>query len=378
MITTSRRALLAAATALGIALSLAPAAQASVPDTPDATAQAVGGVYALAKAGDRVILGGTFTRFGGIARANVAAALPDGTVDRTFNPGTNGVVRAVAVSEDGSTVFLGGLFTTAGGQPRANLAAVDAVTGEALASWRADTAGAYPDVNSLAVDGNRLYVGGRYTGIDGTTRKRLVAVDVTTGQVITGFNPAPNGNVREVVVSPDGTKVYAGGAFGKIGGQDRLSHAAELLATTGAATSFNPGSPNASGNVVTIEISPDGSRFFYTTENNVLLAFDPPSNTPAWTRKFSGNIQVMAASSSGELYLGGHFVQDVATKAKRPNFASVRWADGQLTPWAPAATGGKLGTWALLLDGNRLHSGGFFRYFGGVQQRGYARFTGTP
>ena len=161
--------------ALGLVLAAQPA-YAGVSTTPDVTGQAAGGVYAIADAGDRTIIGGLFTRYGNHARANVAAINADGTVDVAWNPGTNGVVRAVAVSEDGSTVFLGGAFTTVGGQPRANLAAVDAVTGAVL-DWTADTGGSAPDVNSLAVKGDRLYVGGKFGAIAGTTRKRLVALE---------------------------------------------------------------------------------------------------------------------------------------------------------------------------------------------------------
>lgn len=363
--------------ALGLVLAAQPA-HAGVSTTPDVTGQAAGGVYAIADAGDRTIIGGLFTRYGTRARANVAAINADGTVDVAWNPGTNGVVRAVAVSEDGTTVFLGGVFTTVGGQPRANLAAVDAVTGAVL-DWTADTGGSAPDVNSLAVKGDRLYVGGKFGAIAGTTRKRLVALDITTSDVIPSFKPAPSGFIREVVVSPDGTKVYAGGGFSVIGGQTRGARAAELLASTGAATAFNP--TGDGGNAVTVELTPDGSMFFYSTENNTVFAYDPDgSNAPLWSRKMSGNTQAMAAGPSGELYIGGHFSQDVTSKAKRAYFASIFYNTGQLTSWDPNATGGKMGVWALLVDDDdtKLHTGGLFKYFNGVQQRGYARFSGTP
>ena len=371
---TIRRALVPAV-ALGLVLAAQPA-YAGVTTTPDTTGQASGVVFALADAGERTIIGGRFTHFGSRVRANVAAVKADGTVDLAWNPGTDGTVEAVAVSEDGSTVFLGGTFTTVGGQPRANLAAVDAVTGEVLADWTADTGGTNPVVNSLAVEGDRLYVAGKYGSIDGTTRKRLVALDAGTGNLITSFRPAPSGGVREVVVSPDGTKLYVGGGFSSIGGADRVA-AAELVASTGTATAFNPS--QSGGNVVTVEITPDGSRFFYSTENNTIFAYDPAvSNDPVWQRKFSGNTQAMAAGPSGELYVGGHFSQDTTSKTKRAYFASIYYDTGALTPWDVAATGGKMGVWAFLVDGDKLHAGGAFRYFGTTQQRAYARFSGTP
>ena len=373
----SRAVITVAALALSTAVLQPPAAVASVPDLPDATAQiGLGTVNAIAQVGDRTIIAGSFTRVGGKARANVAAILPDGTVDPDFNPGTDGPVYAVAASPDGSRIFLGGTFTTAAGATRANLVAVDAA-GVAVPDWQADTVGTTPDVKSLAVSGDRLYVAGPYGGIDGTTRKRLTALDAA-GNVIMAFKPLPSGTVREVVVSPDGTKVYAGGGFATIGGQSRPNAAAELLAATGLATAFNPSA--GGGNAVTVELTPDGSRFFFSTENNTVFAYDLGSDTPVWSRKMSGNTQAMAASVTGELYLGGHFASDLTTKAKRTSFASLEVGDGDLTTWDPKATGGKAGVWALEIDGTDLHAGGVFKYFGAgaVKQTGYARFTGTP
>lgn len=372
----TRRPIMALMASVAMVLALPGVASASVSNTPDPTGDAVGSVWDIAKAGDRVIIGGLFTRFGGQARSNLAAVLPDGSADRDWAPTTNGIVKAVAVSTDGSTVYVGGVFSTVNGEPRANLAALDAETGDLLPTWVADTGGSYPDVNSFAVSGDRLYVGGRFTDIDGTTRKRLVALD-TAGDVIPSFNPRSNGNVREVVVSADGTKVYPGGAFTVIGGQERLAHAAELLATDGSATSFNP--TEEGGNVVTVALTPDGSRFFYSTENNTVFATDPAvSGAPVWIRKMSGNTQAMAASATGELYIGGHFSQDLLTKTKREFMGSLWVSTGDLTPWNPETTGGKKGVWAFLIDGDKLHTGGYFRYFGTTFQRGYARFSGTP
>ena len=365
------------ALAVAVTLSIPGAAHASVSATPDATDRAYGKIYALGQVGDKTIIGGEFTAAGGKTRYNIALIGPNGVVDTTFKPVVNGPVYAVAGSADGTKVFVGGVFTSAGGAARANLAALDATTGAAIPGWTADTTGAYPDVRSLDVHADRLYVGGRYIGIDGTTRKRLAAVDTATGDVITSFNPASNGSLREVVVSPDGTKVYAGGVFSVIGGQSRPNHAAELSAATGAATAFNPAL--GGGGVVTIEVAADGSRFFFATENNTVFAYDPNVNAqPVWSRKTSGDTQAMAASPTGELYIGGHFSQDVTSKQKRPYFASIKIADGSLTSWAPQATGGSMGVWALMVEGNHVHAGGVFEYFSGVMQRAYARFSGKP
>jgi hypothetical protein len=247
-------------------------------------------------------------------------------------------------------------------------------TGAVIDSWQANTTGLSPDVKALAVFGDRLYVGGKFAGIDGAGRKRFAAVDTATGDIVTAFSARADRTVNEIKVSPDGSIVYAGGAFTKLGGQLRYN-AGSVFASTGDATDFVPTVDG--GNCVTIGLSPDGSLFFASTDNNTVFAFEPAvSNSPKWLVKMSGNTQAMAVSNS-EIYLGGHFSQVITTKDKRAYFASLDTANGSPTAWDPQATGGKMGVWALLLDGTQLHAGGVFTHFAGVPQRGYARFSTT-
>jgi WD40 repeat protein len=190
--------------------------------------------------------------------------------------------------------------------------------------------------------------------------------------LVPDFKPAPNKGVTEVVVSPDGATVYAGGAFTMLAGQERIA-AGSVDAVTGAPTSFAP--TGNGGNAVTIALSPDGQRFFYGTENNTLFAYDPAtSNDPVWSTKTSGNTQAIAVSGD-EMWIGGHFSQIVTEKIARPFIASLNPATGKVNAWDAQCVGGKMGVWALVLDGAHLHVGGLFSGFGTVKQRGYARFS---
>ena len=359
-----------------VALAAAPsAAFADVSATPDPTAKVNGPVFAVAQVGDLTVIGGRFTAVGGMARLNVAAIQLDGTVDPDFNPSVDGEVYALAGSSDATRVFIGGLFTKAGGASRANLAAVEVSTGAASESWQADTIGTSPEVLSLAVSGNRLYVAGRYSGVDQTQRRRLAAVDATTGDVVPSFRPAPNGILKAVAVSADGNKVYAGGSFTEIGGQQRLNSAAELLATTGEATSFNPS--QGGGRVVSIGLSPDGTRLYSATENNTLFAYELATSEPAWLVKTSGNTQVIAVSPTS-VYIGGHFSQVVTYKIRRIFAAALDPTGGTLQPWDPQLDGGNKGVWSIVLTPDHLLMGGGFTTIGGVKHKGFARFAGTP
>lgn len=360
-----------------VALVLAPqTAVGSVGTATAATPPVNGPVYAIAQVGGLTVIGGDFSAVGGRPRQNVAAIRSDGTLDPSFRPDPDGPVRAVAGSEDGSVVFLGGTFSTAGGAVRANLAAVSKLDGAALPDWRADTSGSLPDVRSLTVSGNSLYVGGRFAGIDETTRHQLAAINVLTGDVVDAFRSrVRGGGVNEVVVSSDGSKVYAGGWFTSIGGEDRLNGVAELWSATGDASPFNPS--QGGGTVTTIGLSPDDSRLYVATENNSLFAYDLTSNNPVWTSKTSGDTQAIAVSAT-DVYIGGHFSQIVVTKTKRNFLASLNPSDGRVSAWDPDPEGGVMGVWAITITPDALQVGGTFTTVGGVSRVRFARFPGTP
>ena len=97
MKTRLRSALLALAACLSL-LATAPPASAQGPgslDTPFNTAVS-GDVYATAVLPDgKMIIGGSFTTVGGVARANIARLNADGSVDASFTASTNSGVTSV-------------------------------------------------------------------------------------------------------------------------------------------------------------------------------------------------------------------------------------------------------------------------------------------
>lgn len=357
-------------------------AHAAYTSTPDNTARVNGKVFAIANTATRTYIGGEFTEVGYKPRGGIAAIRiqpdADGTsrVDRDFVANTNGVVHAVAVSGDGATVFLGGEFTTVNGTPRANLAAVDATTGTVLDTWSANTTGADPEVLSLAVLGNVLFVGGRFGGIDGRTAiKRLAAVSVTTGDVRTTFRPAPSWTVRFLTVDPDEQTVFAGGGFSRIGGQSRPAGIAELDGTTGLATPFSPAD---GGTVTAMGTSPDGDELYFGVANNEVHAYSTEgTGAKHWTIKNGGDTQAIEVSGD-EIFMGGHFGQNITEKIKRKWVLSTD-KGGKVTSWDAQLGGGSMGVWAIDATATHLHLGGEFTTVGGVNNSPrYARFDATP
>ncbi|WP_194288436.1 hypothetical protein [Ornithinicoccus halotolerans] len=352
---------------MGLVLTGALPSSAAVSDQHTRTAQTNGVVYAVAQVGGLTIIGGEFTAVGNQPRQNLAALRADGTVDPTFAPSVDGVVRAIDGSSDGTTVFVGGEFAHINGAPRAALAALSVSGG--LVDWRADTNGI---VYAVEVSGDRLYAAGTFTSIADVARRRLAALDVSTAQVFKPFNPWPAWTVKDIAVSPDGTKVYATGGFNRIGAQDR-NGAAEVLASTGEATDFNP---QRGGVGLAVGLSPDGSRFFFSTTDNNLYAYDPAvSSSPVYAIKTGGDTQAIAVSDT-EVYFGGHFRNINTFKAKRNLLASIT-LDGQLTSWDPHL-GGNMGPWSIDLASDRVLVGGDFGWVAGIPQHGIAVFHGTP
>ena len=69
-------------------------------------------------------------------------------------------------------------------------------------------------------DGKRLYVGGEFNKVNGENRGQLVALDPATGEIDRSFNPpVPNRYVSSIAVH--GSQVYVGGAFEQMGSTPR-------------------------------------------------------------------------------------------------------------------------------------------------------------
>ncbi len=145
----------------------------------------------------RILLGGSFTRYGATPRRGLARLLPDGTVDPAFDPGpgVDAAVRALALGADGGLV-LGGDFSTVGGVSRPFLARV--VTGPPAAG----TLG-------FAVDAVSVGEGA------GTLAVPVSRVGGTRGAVSVPVVPTLGGTAAEGVdytLAGDGNVTFADGA----------------------------------------------------------------------------------------------------------------------------------------------------------------------
>jgi len=137
-------------------------------------------------------IGGFFTQVGTLQRNSIAKILPDGRPDPTWNANVNTYGSVLTIAVSGSVVYVGGRFSSIGGQLRHNIAALDASTGNAT-DWNPGVgASGFDEVRAIAVRGSTVYVGGEFDSLGGQPRKRIGAVDASTGTV-TNWNPNADG-----------------------------------------------------------------------------------------------------------------------------------------------------------------------------------------
>jgi hypothetical protein len=132
-------------------------------------------------------------------------------------PLTNG---SIAASPDGSTIYVGGKFTTVDGSSRPHIAAFSATTGHLLQSWHASVGGR---VTAIAAAHNAVYIGGAFGKVNGkAVGAHLAALSPSTGNPLPwgpGNGPSTNDLVDALATSANGSQVIAGGYFTQVDGQ---------------------------------------------------------------------------------------------------------------------------------------------------------------
>jgi hypothetical protein len=370
-------------------------------ELPDPTWMTNGKVYALARNGDTLYIGGTFSR---------------------LLPPSGSSASPIAVS---------------------NLAALSVSTGQPITGWAPAAGGSGESVRALAVRSGMVYVGGSFTGIDGTAVKNLGRVDATTGAVDTTFAPQVDKVVYALLASD--SRLYAGGAFGTVDGLGRGKLAAWDLPSGTLSQQWRPrakGGPvrdltfDAANQTVFIggaftSMAQTGTTFARqsvarvysdtgllhpwaipqgTLENpqtawdllatadrlhggfgrgpNYAASFRNDATnvgTRIWRFSTVGNVQTVELSPDGtRLYLGGHFglgrlQQRVCGTRDLHGLISVSPLTGTLfCDWVPQLEPfghNYNGPWDMLATGSYLWVGGGWSTIGGVTQRNLARFT---
>lgn len=237
------------------------------------TAQINGVVWSQVIVRNTVYVGGEFTKArpagasagtSEVSRNNLMAYNLSTGVMTAFNPGMNGVVRAITASPDGSRIYVGGGFSTVGGITRTRLAAFDTTTGALLSGWK-PTANA--TVRALGTFGSTVYAGGSFTSVSGQSRQKVAAFSSSSGAVGTWKGAIPDGAVNALTISPNGDRVVIGGSFTSYNGSNTPGYGmAATNSRTGASMAWNIGMliRNAGPNGAILSLTSDADGVYGT------------------------------------------------------------------------------------------------------------------
>jgi PKD repeat protein len=225
-----------------------PGHTALVPETPrtDMPKIANGEIWDIEILGNRVFIAGTFTTIqnqrsgntttytrNGIASYNMSTGL----VDTGFNPKlAGGGVDSVEITPDGTKLYITGSFSSVNGTTRRGLASLNLTTGAPVAGFVANLSARGSE---LAVTNSTVYVGGRFTKVNNVERVSLAAVNATTGAVDSGFVNNLSGGlgvggaltVQRLVLTRDLSRLLVVHTGRQVAGQDRYGIALINTAT---------------------------------------------------------------------------------------------------------------------------------------------------
>lgn len=264
-------------------------------------------------------VGGSFTRLDGVDRVAIAHVLPSGLVDPAWRASIGSAsgrpVAVYALARAGRRLFVGGPFGRVGGLRRPGLAAVDTHTGAVLRNW-APKPRAWPDIAALTVIGGRLLVARNYTyPVPGIT-----AIRISTAAVDSHWNPhmlliGDAGNFNALL--PVHGRVYVAGSF-HVSGLHRNGLAAFAAGNGSVDRRWAPEAQNCSvcnGFALLYGLSASAHRVYVSGDfgridgvaRDGIVALNPRSGAvdPSWRPAQGGSDILRLALTGSRLYLGG-------------------------------------------------------------------------
>jgi uncharacterized delta-60 repeat protein len=208
------------------------------------------------QADGKIIAGGYFTTFNGLAHNRLVRLNSDGSLDNTFNIGTgfDAGVLTISIQTDGK-IIVGGDFTTFNGNVANRLVRLNS---NGTIDNTFNIGSGFDNsiyTTNIQTDG-KIIVGGVFALFNASLHLRIVRLN-TDGSLDTSFNPNSsfNGNVYSTAIQSDG-KIIAGGNSTIFNGTS-IGCIARLNTDGSLDASFNNGT-GYNSDVWTISIQADG------------------------------------------------------------------------------------------------------------------------
>ena len=317
-----------------------------------------GAGYAISVVSGFAYFGGDFSTIFAKSASKIVRSNSSGYV-QSFSANVQSNVNS-AVSF-GSNVYIGGLpgsiAITQASHARNRLAAFSASTGS-LTNWNPNANGS---VQSMAIIGDNVYVGGNFTSVSSTTRNYLSSVN-TSGS-LQSWNPSASGQVLQIRASDE--NIYAVGEFTSVASTTR--NRAAVVNTSGSLSSFSV--PVNNGSIRSVAVS--GSDIYLSGDFSVfepsgpfLAALNSSTGQSFLGQSLStgGVIYCATPDGLGGFYLGGNF--NTVNGVSRFYLAQVN-SSGQVTSWNPNCNSA---VESMIKIGDNLYFGGFFNQVSGTNR----------
>jgi uncharacterized delta-60 repeat protein len=335
-------------------------------------------VKAMAIQGDgKLVVGGNFTSFDGVAINRIARLNTNGSLDTSFNPGTgaNKSVQAVAVQSDGG-ILLAGSFTAYNGIASNNIARLNS-DGLLDAGFNVDVGnlvGRSITAMFLQPD-NKIVISGSFTSVNGVARNHIARLNAD-GSLDTNFNPGSglDSGVVSIALGVD-NKLYIAGSFNTYNGVSRRN-VARLYMDGTLDASLNVGSGGSTVNSMAIQ--PDGkimvggmfSSFNGVTRKTIVRLNGDGSVDTDFSPSYGANSNIYAISvqADGKILIAGYFT---SFNAVTQNYISRLNGDGSLdeTFYSGSGANNYINTMLILVNGNVFIGGNFTAYNGVAANR---------
>lgn len=270
---------------------------------------------AVLQSDGKIIFGGSFTKYNETVSNRIVRILPDGKIDNTFNIGAgfNGLVYTIVAQED-EKVIVGGSFTKYNGAPAVRIVRL-------LQNGLLDTTfnvgiGADAVVEALLVqpDG-KILVAGRFNSFDGRLSSRLIRLN-SNGSIDPDFNIGIgfDGFVYTIALQSD-NRIILGGTFLTYNGisQKRIIR---LNSDGSLDTTFESGTGFSKGEVRCLLVQPDdrilvGGTFSGTYKTNNVFRLIRLEKSGDYDASFEAHLNnklyAMSFTNDYKLIVGGDF-----------------------------------------------------------------------
>ncbi|MCX6822886.1 MAG: S-layer homology domain-containing protein [candidate division SR1 bacterium] len=320
----------------------------------------------------KILVGGLFTSYNGTSTNRIIRLNTDGTIDTTFTIGAgfdNGV-SAIVMQSDGMVV-VGGSFTTYNGSTANRIVRI--TNDGTIDTTFAMGIGCDKDVLALALQSDgKIVVGGSFTTYNGTSTNSILRLN-TDGTIDTSFASSPIGTlyinqVQTLLLQSDG-KIVAGGYFYGGAGMKSIvrlntdgTQDTQFMITNGFNDAVAALALQSDGKILI------GGKFttydYWNSANKITRVNEDGTQDTTFNvgNGFDGGIYALALQSDGKVMVAGSFLTYKGTPANKLLRLN---ADGSRDDSFVVGAGfnGDVGTIALQSDG-KIILGGWFNWYG--------------